>query len=129
MAKKSTINQAKYDSVNCKNYHLKLVYKTDKDIIEKLSSVHSMQGYIKQLIRNDIKKEKEDGSTMPENDDRILWEGYNPDGIRTQFIMDNVGHVWVCSSSNRELWNEEYYTDDGLPGLKLAIMNEGYRIS
>jgi len=130
MPKKSTINQAKYDSVNCKNYHLKLVYKTDKDIIEKLSSVPSMQGYIKNLIRNDIRKEnREEGNTMFGNDGRILWEGYNPDGIRTQFIMDNVGRVWVCSSNNRELWNEEYYTEDGLPGLKLAIMNDGYKIS
>jgi len=130
MPKKSTINQAKYDSANCKNYHLKLVYKTDKDIIEKLSSVSSMQGYIKQLIRDDIRKEnREEGNAMFGNDDRILWEGYNPDGIRTQFVMDYMGHVWVCSSNNRELWNEEYYTEDGLPGLKLAIINEGYRIS
>lgn len=127
MAKRSTINQAKYDSVNCKNYHFKLVYKTDRDIINKLSSVHSMQGYIKQLIRDDINRE--DGNAMPENDDRILWEGYSPDGIRTQFIMDYMGRVWMCSNNNRELWNDEYYTDDGLPGLKLAIMNEGYMIS
>ena len=129
MPKKSTINQAKYDSVNCKNYHFKLVYKTDHDIIKKLSSVPSMQGYIKNLIMDDIRKEKEEGNAMPENDDRILWEGYNPDGIRTQFIMDNVGHVWICSNDKRELWNDEYYTDDGLPGLKLAIMNDGYNIS
>lgn len=74
MAKKSTINQAKYDSVNCKNYHLKLVYKTDKDIIEKLSSVPSMQGYIKQLIRDDIRKEnREEEYTMAVKEIAKTW--------------------------------------------------------
>jgi len=56
MPKKSTISQAKYDSIHCKHYHLKLVDNTDNDIIEKLSSVPSMQGYIKQLIRDDISR-------------------------------------------------------------------------
>lgn len=54
MAKKSTINQYKYDSTHCKNYHIKLNTTIDSDIIQKLSSVPSMQGYIKQLIRNDL---------------------------------------------------------------------------
>ena len=54
MPTKQTIAQAKYDAKNCKNYHFKLVIKSDKDIIDKLSSVPSMQGYIKQLIRSDI---------------------------------------------------------------------------
>lgn len=67
MPKKSTINQAKYDAVNCRTYHLKLVYKTDKDIIDKLASVPSMQGYIKQLIRHDLaesapEKEREENT-------------------------------------------------------------------
>lgn len=56
MPMKRTAIQAKYDAANCRCYHLKLVYNTDKDIIDKLSSVPSMQGYIKQLIREDIKK-------------------------------------------------------------------------
>lgn len=54
MPKKSTINQTKYDATHCKNYHLKLNLDIDSDIIQKLSSVPSMQGYIKQLIRADI---------------------------------------------------------------------------
>jgi len=54
MAKKSTIIQARYDAAHCRTYGLKLNLEKDADIIEKLASVPSMQGYIKQLIREDI---------------------------------------------------------------------------
>lgn len=46
----------KYDKENTKSVLLKLNLKTDKDIIEHLNSVGSKMGYIKSLIRNDIKK-------------------------------------------------------------------------
>lgn len=55
MANKATTAQAKYDKAHCRTYGLKLNLETDKDIIQKLSSVPSMQGYIKQLIRQDIR--------------------------------------------------------------------------
>ena len=45
----------KYDAKNTKQYHLKLNLGTDADIIAKLDSVKSTQGYIKSLIRADIK--------------------------------------------------------------------------
>ena len=54
MANKASITQAKYDKAHCRTYGLKLNQETDKDIIEKLASVPSMQGYIKELIRRDI---------------------------------------------------------------------------
>lgn len=54
MATRKSINQARYDATHCKSYTLKLNTETDKDIIEKLSSVPNVQGYIKQAIRNDI---------------------------------------------------------------------------
>ena len=54
MAKNSSIIQAKYDKSHCRTYGLKLNLGTDADIIEKLASVPSMQGYIKELIREDI---------------------------------------------------------------------------
>ncbi len=50
--------QQKYDKKNCKPVYLKLNKKTDKDILEKLDSVESKQGYIKKLIRQDIEKGK-----------------------------------------------------------------------
>ena len=54
MPKKSTISQARYDQAHCRTYGLKLNTGTDADIIEKLASVPSMQGYIKALVRADI---------------------------------------------------------------------------
>ena len=48
---------AKYDAANTTGFYLKLNNKTDADIIEKLDSVDSKQGYIKELIRRDIGKE------------------------------------------------------------------------
>lgn len=54
MAKKHSIAQAKYDSTHCRTYNLKLNIGTDSDIIAKLDNVESKQGYIKQLIRDDI---------------------------------------------------------------------------
>ena len=48
----------KYDAKNTKQYHLKLNLGTDADIIAKLETVDSLQGYIKRLIREDISKHK-----------------------------------------------------------------------
>lgn len=46
----------KYDENNTKQIKLKLNLKTDKDILDKLNNVGNKQGYIKKLIRDDIKK-------------------------------------------------------------------------
>ena len=54
MAKNHSIAQAKYDSTHCKYYSLKMNLENDADVIARLAEVESMQGYIKQLIRDDI---------------------------------------------------------------------------
>ena len=46
----------KYD--NRKQLNIKLDIERDKDIIEKLESIDNVRGYIKNLIRDDIKKDK-----------------------------------------------------------------------
>ena len=49
--------QKKYDEGNkgkFRNFHLKLNVESDKEIISKLESVDSIQGYIKELIRKDL---------------------------------------------------------------------------
>lgn len=48
--------QRKYDAENTRQVHLKLNRRTDGDVLEKLDSVPSKQGYIKRLIRADLKK-------------------------------------------------------------------------
>lgn len=45
-----------YDDKTAVHLHLKLNKGTDKDILERLDQVESKQGYIKRLIREDIKK-------------------------------------------------------------------------
>lgn len=50
--------QARYDAANTQRITLKLNRKTDSDVIEKLNSVESKQGYIKRLIREDVKREE-----------------------------------------------------------------------
>ena len=45
----------KYDKENTVRLSLKLNKTTDADILEKLKSVGSKQGYIKELIRQDIR--------------------------------------------------------------------------
>ena len=46
-----------YDKVNCTRVNLKLNNKTDADIIQHLRDQESIQGYIKSLIRADMKEE------------------------------------------------------------------------
>lgn len=48
--------QRKYDAENTLQVHLKLNRRTDSDVLEKLDSVPNKQGYIKELIRADLKK-------------------------------------------------------------------------
>lgn len=53
MKKQSEI-QAKYDKTHTRRINLKLNLELDADILQKLDSVDSMQGYIKDLIRSDL---------------------------------------------------------------------------
>lgn len=48
--------QARFDRLNTKVYRLKVMTRTEGDIIQKLESVPNKAGYIKQLIREDIAK-------------------------------------------------------------------------
>ncbi|MBQ6483081.1 MAG: hypothetical protein IJI45_18400 [Anaerolineaceae bacterium] len=45
----------KYDDANTRQIKLKLNTKTDADILNKLDSEQNVQGYIKGLIRDDLK--------------------------------------------------------------------------
>lgn len=48
--------QERYDATHTVQVKLKLNIKTDADILEKLKTVPSKQGYIKELIRKDMNK-------------------------------------------------------------------------
>ena len=47
-------SNARYDKAHTKQVKFKFNLKHDADILEKLDSVPSMQGYVKGLIREDI---------------------------------------------------------------------------
>ena len=49
---------AEYDRNNTRRINLKLNNKTDKDIIEHLERQPNIQGYLKRLIREDMKREE-----------------------------------------------------------------------
>lgn len=46
--------QAEWSKKNTKGFYIKLCKTTDADIISWLSDIPNKQGYIKELIRNDI---------------------------------------------------------------------------
>lgn len=50
--------QDRFDRLNSKVYRLKVMTRTEQDIIQKLDSVPNKAGYIKQLIRQDIQKDQ-----------------------------------------------------------------------
>lgn len=54
MAKNATIIKNRYNKTHMKQYLLKYHLVNDADIIEKLDSVPSKQGYVRNLIREDI---------------------------------------------------------------------------
>lgn len=60
MAKKESIASMKYDSANTTRVYIKLNTKNDADIIEYLNNQSNKQGYIKELIRKDMERQKED---------------------------------------------------------------------
>lgn len=51
---------AKYEAANVKRVMLKLNFNTDMDILEKLDEVDNVNGYIKRLIREDMKAKEEE---------------------------------------------------------------------
>ena len=50
-------SQNKYDKNNTVQIKMKLNKNTDADILEFLETMENRQGYLKELIRNDIKKD------------------------------------------------------------------------
>ena len=52
-------NSSRYNKRNTTTLCIRLNRKTDTDIIERLKAVQSKQGYVKRLIRQDIREEQE----------------------------------------------------------------------
>lgn len=50
--------EKKYQAANTKLLQIRLNFRTDQDILDKLSEEESMSGYVKKLIRDDINRSK-----------------------------------------------------------------------
>ena len=103
-----------YNQKNVKQVKLALNLKTDADIIQHLESIPNMQGYIKALIRNDM---KEDSTMTTTEFVRDLWES-DPNGSHTELLdietarkdLENFAD-WdlpddITPESYMEAWNE-----------------------
>lgn len=55
---KASERQKRYDDKTARRYQLKLHQVYDKEIIDRLAAAPSMQGYIRDLIRQDIAREE-----------------------------------------------------------------------
>ena len=58
MAKTHSERQIEYSKMSVKRYSVDLNVRTDAELIAKLDAQQSKAGYIKQLIRQDIAREK-----------------------------------------------------------------------
>ena len=52
---KASIRSDRYDRKNTTRLYIKLNNKTDSDILEALEKIENKQGYIKELIRKDLR--------------------------------------------------------------------------
>ena len=96
MAKSHSIAQAKYDSTHCKYYTLKMNLETDSDVIEKLSAVESKQGYIKQLIREDLARTR-------------TQSGISSTQLKAQWIIKNCDGCFYCSNCDMPSMNTQRF--------------------
>ena len=106
MAKGSTIRQARYDSTHCKGFYLKLNNVYDSDIIDKLSGLESKQGYIKQLIRQDLARTGSDKGSVSVSFSpaamSILEENAKEKGLSVSDLVSvivNEQLIRICSDS------------------------------
>lgn len=67
MATKKSMRSMRYDAKSARHYSLKLNNATDADLIAKLDSMPSVNGYIRQLIRENIERERR-GTILPEKE-------------------------------------------------------------
>ena len=87
MVKNTSKIQAKYDATHCKHFSLKYNIVNDKEVIEKLASVPSVQGYIKGLIIEDLAKEKTE--SVPKSAPKIKRKK------STRFVSLDNGHTFL----------------------------------
>lgn len=113
MATKQSMIQAKYDAKNSKVYSLKFNRKTDAEIIEKLDQVESRNGYIKQLIREDLARTRT-GSVPVSVPDSVPVSFRDPYSDK---LADAVG-TWIDNATSVLTDEKPYISSDSVPKTK-----------
>lgn len=54
-----------------------------------------------------------------------VFEGYTPDGIRCEVVLESDGFLYVVTADSREQFNEERYT--GEEDFRFMLIHEGFR--
>lgn len=97
MATKASIAKMKYDKTHVKQYPLRMNLVYDADIIEKLSSVPNVQGYIKQLIREDLARTY--SVPVPENTMAMLQEEADKNGMSVPALVNLIVNGWLLHNT------------------------------
>ena len=130
--------QRKYDSTHCTVIAMKLNNKYDRDILDKLKSVSSKQGYLKELIIRDI----ESGTLSETKSDSIIEETAEEktavsgvdepkdisDAINSEMIDNSMEEVDYTMNVN---WNEtldgsveDTEEDSGCEGVAASVIGK-----
>ena len=104
-----------YDRENTRRINLKLNNNTDADIINKLESTENIQGYIKQLIRADIKEEGNKMSNtkkwwIVDNEMTARCEIYDSRSFSTrEDAMKTAEYLWEHMTSSEQKKCDSFY--------------------
>lgn len=82
---------AKYDAENTKQVKMKLNLTSDQDVLTRLNEESNLQGYIKELIRRDIKSRYQ-----------LYWTGGDKDG----FLIKTFDDEWEALRFGNKYYSE-----------------------
>ena len=54
-----------------------------------------------------------------------VFEGYTPEGIRCEVVLENDGFLYVITPDGMDRFNDERYT--GEEDFRFILVHEGYR--
>lgn len=91
---------ARYDKAHCINYCLKLNKGTDADIMAKLDSVPNKQGYIKSLIRQDVKPVP-DSDSVPVSFPADIMDKLKREADKAKMSVPDFVSLIICTHLNR----------------------------
>lgn len=104
---------AKYDSTNTRQIKMKLNLKSDQDILTRLDEEPNLQGYVKELIRKDIKSRYQ-----------LYWTGGDKDG----FLIKTFDSEWEAEQFGNAYYNEHEDEFDPVCGGLWILAPDGSTI-